>query len=119
MDTRLFGLVLLVLLVSFMQAEAAICETRSQQFKGLCFRNDNCGSICEKEGYLSGRCKGLLLRCFCEKDCGAGTPIGGGGGGGGPDGPPDGPPEGDGGPPDGPSGDPMTSNISNVEMKKE
>lgn len=96
-----------------MRAEAAICETRSQQFRGLCFRNDNCGSICEKEGFLTGRCKGFLLKCICAKDCGAN-------GGGSSDGPPDSPPDdgGDGGPPDSPSGDTMTVNMSSVEMKK-
>ncbi|KAL0321001.1 UNVERIFIED_CONTAM: hypothetical protein Sradi_5361600 [Sesamum radiatum] len=70
MTMRLFDLFLLVLLVSCIGAEAAVCQTRSQQFRGLCFRNDNCAAICEKEGYISGSCKGFLLRCICFKDCG-------------------------------------------------
>ncbi|KAL0407141.1 UNVERIFIED_CONTAM: hypothetical protein Slati_4028000 [Sesamum latifolium] len=106
MTMRLFDLFLLVLLVSCIGAEAAVCQTRSQQFRGLCFRNDNCAAICEKEGYISGSCKGFLLRCICFKDCGGSTPSGGG--------PPDGPPDGDGGPPEGLAGHRATSNISSV-----
>ncbi|XP_011086331.1 putative defensin-like protein 3 [Sesamum indicum] len=103
MTMRLFDLFLLVLLVSCIGAEAAVCQTRSQQFRGLCFRNDNCAAICEKEGYISGSCKGFLLRCICFKDCGA---TGGG--------PPDGSPDGDGGTPEGLTGSHVTSNISSV-----
>ncbi|KAG8365286.1 hypothetical protein BUALT_Bualt18G0088700 [Buddleja alternifolia] len=92
--------------------EAAICETRSQLFRGLCFRNDNCSSVCEKEGYLTGRCKGFLLRCICAKDCGAGDPKSGGGS------PPEGGGDGGGSPPeggdDGPPGGPMKHNMRSM-----
>ncbi|KAK4491857.1 hypothetical protein RD792_002636 [Penstemon davidsonii] len=111
MDTRLFGLVLLgIILVSFTRVEASVCETRSKEFRGLCIKSDNCASICEKEGYLTGTCKGFIWKCICEKDCKAGgaTSPGGGSGGGPPDGSGDGPPDGgDGGAPDGPA----TSNM--------
>lgn len=65
-----------------------ICETPSRCFTGLCFSRNNCGAICEKEGFSFGVCK--ALKCVCAKDCNAG-----GGGGGNPgQGPPDeGPPE--------------------------
>ncbi|KAL0300947.1 UNVERIFIED_CONTAM: hypothetical protein Sradi_6371500 [Sesamum radiatum] len=109
MTMRLFHLFLLVLFVSCIGAEAAVCQARSQHFRGLCFRNDNCAAICEKEGYISGNCKGFLLRCICFKDCGAtggSTPSGGG--------PPDGPPDGDDGPPEGLTRNRTTSNISSV-----
>ncbi|PIM99519.1 hypothetical protein CDL12_27986 [Handroanthus impetiginosus] len=115
----LFGLVLVVLLVSFIETESAICETRSQLFRGLCFRADNCASICEKEGFLTGECKGFLFRCICQKECGDGASRGGSSGsaGGPQDGEDggdggDGGDAGDGGSPDGPSGDPMSSNRS-------
>lgn len=84
--------------------EALMCETPSTIFKGLCFSERNCGSICEKEGFTLGHCK--ALKCVCAKDCNVGkTPPRQGP----PDeGPPDeGPP--DQGPPDqgppGPGGD--------------
>lgn len=72
-------------------AEAALCEARSKLFKGLCFRSDNCAAICEKEGFLFGKCKEWFLRCMCYKDCwsggsgggGSGSDYGGGGGSGG------------------------------------
>ncbi|GFP96228.1 defensin j1-2 [Phtheirospermum japonicum] len=52
-----------------MQGEAAICETGSKQFKGICFNNENCATICEKEGFISGRCKGFFPTCTCAKQC--------------------------------------------------
>ncbi|EYU33797.1 hypothetical protein ABFS82_08G160000 [Erythranthe guttata] len=57
-----------------LQGEAALCETKSSIFTGACFSDRNCETICEKEGFLNGRCK--LWKCICSKDCG----IGGGGG---------------------------------------
>ncbi|KAL7142933.1 hypothetical protein ABFS83_08G157700 [Erythranthe nasuta] len=107
-----------------MVAEASVCETKSQIFKGACFRNDNCASICEKEGYLTGRCKGFF-KCICAKDCGGpnngGGATGGGGGGGGGGQPDGGAPPADGSdagtPPDGPSEDPiLTSEFTDIEI---
>ncbi|KAL9159821.1 hypothetical protein ABFS82_08G159900 [Erythranthe guttata] len=133
MAIKLLGV---VLLVSLMVAEASVCETKSQIFKGACFRNDNCASICEKEGYLTGRCKGFF-KCICAKDCGGpnnnggvtgggGNPpvdggAGGGGGGGGGGQPDGGAPPADGSdagaPPDGPSEDPiLTSEFTDIEI---
>ncbi|KAL7103189.1 hypothetical protein ACP275_08G164700 [Erythranthe tilingii] len=122
MAIKLLGV---VLLVSLMVAEASVCETKSQLFKGACFRNDNCASICEKEGYLTGRCKGFF-RCICAKDCGGSNTSGGVTGGGG--NPPvdsgaggGGAPPADGSdtgaPPDGPSEDPiLTSEFTDIEI---
>ncbi|KAH6776008.1 low-molecular-weight cysteine-rich 72 [Perilla frutescens var. hirtella] len=91
-----------------MVGEASLCESPSTLFKGACFRSSNCGTICEKEGFLNGRCK--FFRCICSKDCNSGGGGGGeGGGGGGDGGPPgDGPPNGGNGPPgeDPPEGPP-------------
>ncbi|KAH6795944.1 hypothetical protein C2S51_036930 [Perilla frutescens var. frutescens] len=87
-----------------MVGEASLCESPSTLFKGACFRSSNCGTICEKEGFLNGRCK--FFKCICSKDCNSG---GGGGGGGGDGGPPgEGPPDGGNGPPgdDPPEGPP-------------
>ncbi|GER48113.1 defensin-like protein [Striga asiatica] len=68
-----------------MQGQAASCESNSRLFKGACFSDRNCGSICEKEGFMAGKCK--FLRCVCLKNCSAGGGgsggIGGSGGGGG------------------------------------
>ncbi|PIM99520.1 hypothetical protein CDL12_27987 [Handroanthus impetiginosus] len=81
--------------------EAALCETPSRLFRGACFRNRNCGVICEKEGFLNGQCK--LLKCICSKDCNIGGGGAGGGGGGDPgEGPPDEEPPAEGPPGEGP-----------------
>lgn len=68
------------------RVEAAVCEARSQFFKGLCFKSDNCVSICENEGYITGHCKGFRRRCICSKDCGGKGDGGDDGGDGGDDG---------------------------------
>ncbi|XP_011086334.1 uncharacterized protein LOC105168097 [Sesamum indicum] len=105
MPSKLQNLLLFLLLLAFQEmiimhgeAEAAVCESPSKLFTGLCFSDRNCSAICEKENFVTGRCK--FWKCICSKDCGTGG--GGGGGGGDPGGPPDeggdeGPPEG--GPP--------------------
>lgn len=93
-----------------MLGEAALCEAPSRLFKGACFSSGNCGTICETERFLNGRCK--FFKCICSKDCnigggggsgggGGGSGGGGGGGDGGGDEPPsDGPPDGGDSPPD-------------------
>lgn len=63
-----------------MGSEAAMCSARSRLFTGLCFSRSNCTTICEREGFLYGACKGF--KCVCTKDCNAGGGGGGGGGGG-------------------------------------
>ncbi|KAK4434705.1 hypothetical protein Salat_0633300 [Sesamum alatum] len=70
-----------------MHGEAAICESLSKLFTGLCFSDKNCLAICEKEKFVNGQCK--FWKCICSKDCGTGGGDGGGGGGGDPGGPPD------------------------------
>ncbi|KAL0306091.1 UNVERIFIED_CONTAM: hypothetical protein Sradi_6026400 [Sesamum radiatum] len=50
--------------------EAAVCSAPSRLFHGVCILDNNCAKICEKEGYLSGNCKGLLMKCICIRDCG-------------------------------------------------
>ncbi|KAI3466303.1 hypothetical protein Pfo_022966 [Paulownia fortunei] len=101
-------LLFLLLFLSFhdmmiMRGEAILCEANSKLFTGACFSDKNCGAICEKEGFLNGKCK--FLKCVCSKDCNVGG--GGGGPGQGPpsEGPPDeGPPGGEGPPGEDPPG---------------
>ncbi|CAL5197290.1 unnamed protein product [Lathyrus oleraceus] len=50
-------------------AEARECESPSQKFKGLCFSDTNCASVCQTEGFPGGKCEGLRHRCFCTKPC--------------------------------------------------
>ncbi|KAL4186298.1 hypothetical protein AMTRI_Chr09g13440 [Amborella trichopoda] len=38
-------------------------------FKGQCWMNSNCATICKTEGFHGGRCRGLTRRCFCIKPC--------------------------------------------------
>ncbi|KAG9153485.1 hypothetical protein Leryth_018745 [Lithospermum erythrorhizon] len=49
--------------------EGSQCESRSQQFKGMCLSETNCGNVCKTEGFLSGKCTGFRRRCFCTKEC--------------------------------------------------
>ncbi|KAL0443128.1 UNVERIFIED_CONTAM: Defensin-like protein [Sesamum latifolium] len=64
------ALLLLHLLISQNGVEAAVCSAPSRLFHGVCILDSNCAKICEKEGYLSGNCKGLLMKCICIRDCG-------------------------------------------------
>ncbi|XP_050872255.1 defensin Tk-AMP-D6 [Lathyrus oleraceus] len=50
-------------------ADARDCESPSQIFKGLCFTDTNCASVCHTEGFPGGKCKGLPKRCICTKPC--------------------------------------------------
>ncbi|XP_020552054.1 defensin-like protein [Sesamum indicum] len=116
MPSKLQNLLLFLLLLAFqemiiMRGEAAICESPSKLFTGLCFSDKNCSAICEKEKFVTGQCK--FWKCICSKDCGTG-----GGGGGDPGGPPDeGSPGGGGdeGPPEG--GPPATVKTPAVNRK--
>ncbi|KAF6174649.1 hypothetical protein GIB67_006301 [Kingdonia uniflora] len=49
--------------------EARTCESASQRFNGPCVRASNCASVCNSEGFPSGRCRGFRRRCFCVKNC--------------------------------------------------
>ncbi|KAL1556040.1 defensin J1-2-like [Salvia divinorum] len=68
-STLSFFLLCLLAFQEMMLSEAAICSAPSKLFRGLCFSNSNCSSICEKEGFLSGYCNGLRRMCICQKDC--------------------------------------------------
>ncbi|WOL15720.1 Gamma Purothionin [Canna indica] len=41
------------------------CQHASRMFKGLCFVDTNCNSVCAREGYSGGRCHGVRHRCMC------------------------------------------------------
>ncbi|KAG6407310.1 hypothetical protein SASPL_130297 [Salvia splendens] len=76
-----------VIVEEMMVSEAAVCSAPSKLFRGICFSDSNCSSVCEKEGFLSGECDGLRRRCICQKDCNGnggsdaqGPPEQGGGG---------------------------------------
>ncbi|KMZ59352.1 Defensin-like protein [Zostera marina] len=45
------------------------CTTKSQRFKGHCFRARNCAYICRTEGYHGGKCHGFHKHCLCHKPC--------------------------------------------------
>ncbi|CAL0313047.1 unnamed protein product [Lupinus luteus] len=52
-----------------MVVEARICESQSQFFRGPCVSETNCGNVCYNEGFIGGRCRSLLLKCYCTKPC--------------------------------------------------
>ncbi|GFP83561.1 defensin j1-2 [Phtheirospermum japonicum] len=52
-----------------MVTEARTCEAESRRFKGLCFSEDNCATVCRTEGFHSGHCRGFRRRCYCTKHC--------------------------------------------------
>lgn len=58
-----------VIVEEMMLSEAALCSAPSRLFRGLCLSDSNCASICEQEGFLSGHCKSVGLKCICEKNC--------------------------------------------------
>nr|KJB11911.1 hypothetical protein B456_002G029500 [Gossypium raimondii] len=66
-------LLMLVLLATEMGPVTAdgdkICESRSNAFKGLCLRDNNCDIVCKTEGFPNGGCKGFIRKCVCTKPC--------------------------------------------------
>nr|BAH29762.1 defensin-like cystein-rich peptide [Torenia fournieri] len=62
-------MVLLVLALSSHDANGSLCRSPSQKFKGPCFSDSNCQSVCEGEGFTGGECEGFRRRCFCSKPC--------------------------------------------------
>ena len=52
-----------------MRSEARECSAQSHHFKGLCFRDQNCATVCLTEGFTSGKCQGLSRVCMCTKIC--------------------------------------------------
>ncbi|KAE9603077.1 putative defensin, plant [Lupinus albus] len=54
-----------------MVAEARKCKSESQKFLGICQSNTNCASICQSEGFPTGKCHGVVLfkKCLCKKSC--------------------------------------------------
>ncbi|ESW31913.1 hypothetical protein PHAVU_002G278700 [Phaseolus vulgaris] len=74
MERKTLGFIFLLFLVlaadvAVKRAEARLCWSESQAFKGLCFSNDNCATVCLTEGFTGGKCEGLRRRCFCSKNC--------------------------------------------------
>ncbi|CAN6481429.1 unnamed protein product [Victoria cruziana] len=64
--------VLALLLLAFggvEKAEARMCSSSSKRFKGLCFSDTNCQSVCLTEGFPHGDCQGFRRRCICLKPC--------------------------------------------------
>lgn len=46
-----------------------VCDSESQKFKGMCLSASNCASVCQTEGFQTGRCGGLPRKCICTKQC--------------------------------------------------
>ncbi|KAK6266498.1 hypothetical protein QUC31_017335 [Theobroma cacao] len=71
---KLFGMFLLLLIVSASQemvvpSEARLYESKSHVFKGACLSDHNCGMVCRNEGFLGGKCRGFRYRCLCTRRC--------------------------------------------------
>ncbi|KAE9603065.1 putative defensin, plant [Lupinus albus] len=50
-----------------MMAEARTCKSESQKFKGSCYSDTNCATICEGEGFTRGKCHGFFSKCWCKR----------------------------------------------------
>ncbi|XP_004509604.1 defensin-like protein 1 [Cicer arietinum] len=50
-------------------AEARICDSQSNTFKGPCVIDHSCAIVCQTEGFTGGQCEGLRRICFCTKPC--------------------------------------------------
>ncbi|KAF7102421.1 hypothetical protein CFC21_103561 [Triticum aestivum] len=52
-------------------AEARTCESQSHKFKGACFSDTNCASVCRTENFPRGQCNThhVERKCYCERDC--------------------------------------------------
>ncbi|XP_037432418.1 defensin Tm-AMP-D1.2-like [Triticum dicoccoides] len=65
-------LILLLLVATEMgTAEARTCESQSHKFKGACFSDTNCASVCRTENFPRGQCNTHYVerKCYCERDC--------------------------------------------------
>ncbi|KAL4312235.1 hypothetical protein GQ457_01G010910 [Hibiscus cannabinus] len=60
---------LLVLLATVEAGEDQHCKTASLKFRGVCFSNSNCESVCKTEGNKGGECEGVRRRCICHTSC--------------------------------------------------
>ncbi|XP_037432424.1 defensin Tm-AMP-D1.2-like [Triticum dicoccoides] len=70
------ALLILLLLVAMEMgtmkvAEARTCQSKSHKFKGGCFSDSNCASVCHTENFPRGQCHQHYVepKCFCERDC--------------------------------------------------
>lgn len=52
-----------------MVVEGRLCYTKSQTYKGVCFRDANCANVCINEGFTGGKCRGFKRDCYCSKEC--------------------------------------------------
>ncbi|KAF6992788.1 hypothetical protein CFC21_009749 [Triticum aestivum] len=52
-------------------AEARTCQSQSHKFKGACFSDTNCASVCRTEKFPRGQCNTHYVerKCYCERDC--------------------------------------------------
>jgi len=55
--------------VAVKRTEARECWSESHTFKGLCFSDHNCATVCFTEGFTGGKCEGVRHRCLCSKIC--------------------------------------------------
>ncbi|KAE9597936.1 putative defensin, plant [Lupinus albus] len=55
--------------------EAKECSTKSDRFRGTCFRSSNCAAVCNSENFPSGTCRGFPGTCYCTSNCAINAPI--------------------------------------------
>ncbi|CAA0819991.1 Defensin-like protein 6 [Striga hermonthica] len=82
MEKKASMIVLLLLLLLadelMVGCEARTCYIRSRKYRGSCYLKrhaGNCKTICKKEKYSGGVCKGG--RCTCWKKCAGSSEVGG------------------------------------------
>ncbi|KAL6888749.1 hypothetical protein ACP4OV_009775 [Aristida adscensionis] len=60
----------LLLLLTTLGAEAAVCRIPSATYHGLCENSMNCATMCVSEGRDGGFCQGVIIRkCMCTIRC--------------------------------------------------
>jgi len=55
--------------VTVKRTEAEECWVPTTSFKGICQNNDDCATVCRREGAIGGECRSFLLLCYCTRPC--------------------------------------------------
>uniref|UniRef100_A0AC35GXY3 Knottin scorpion toxin-like domain-containing protein n=1 Tax=Panagrolaimus sp. PS1159 TaxID=55785 RepID=A0AC35GXY3_9BILA len=57
-----YKIFIVVLILTFIYAVSA--RFASNRFKGMCFSDNNCDTVCKTEGVYGGHCS--WFKCYCD-----------------------------------------------------